>query len=64
MLDDRTSTKPRNMSIKAYRKMKLKMLDEFSIRLTAEQKAYVNSLQTEIQIDNFCITVIRNHQYH
>jgi hypothetical protein len=64
MLDDRTSTKPRNMSIKAYRKMKLKMLDEFSIRLTDEQKAYVNSLQTEIQIDNFCITVIRNHQYH
>jgi hypothetical protein len=64
MLDDKTSTKPRNMSLKAYRKMKLKMLEEFSIRLTAEQKAHVNSLQTEIQIDNFCITVIRNHQYY
>ena len=59
MLDDRTSTKPRNMSLKAYRKMKLKMLkNDFCIKLTDEELDHAESLKTEIQIDQFCIGVI------
>lgn len=50
----------KKMSLKAYRKMKLKVLKEFCIKLTDEQLAHMNALETEIQIDNFCITAIRN----
>lgn len=50
----------RKMSLKAYRKMKLRMLKEFCIKLTDEQLAHMNELKNEIQIDNFCIAVIRN----
>jgi hypothetical protein len=55
MLDDRTATTPRNVSIKQYRKMKLKMLKEFCIYLPPEEIARMNTLTTEIQIDNFCL---------
>lgn len=60
MLDDRTSTRPRNMTLKNYRKMKLQMLDDFCITLTDEELAHVNSLQTEVALDNFCISKISN----
>lgn len=50
----------RNMSLKSYRKMKLKMLKEFLISLTDEQLAHMNELKTEIAIDNFCVDLIRN----
>jgi hypothetical protein len=59
MIDDKTTTKPRNMSIKSYRKMKIKMLKEFHIYLTPEHIDRINSLQTEIAIDNFCISLIQ-----
>lgn len=59
MLDDRTSTKPRNMSFKAYKEMKLKMLKDFCIKLTDKQLEHFNELKTEIAIDNFCISAIR-----
>ena len=58
MLDDKTATKPRTMSLENYRKMKLKMLDEFCVKLTDEQINHVNMLKTEIAIDNFCISMI------
>jgi hypothetical protein len=61
MFDDKTTTKPRNMSIKSYRKMKIKMLEEFHIQLTSEQLSRINSLSTEIAIDNFCISLIQNN---
>jgi hypothetical protein len=40
--------------------MKLKMLKEFYIHLTPEQLAHMNELKTEIAIDNFCISLIRD----
>jgi 5-enolpyruvylshikimate-3-phosphate synthase len=48
------------MSIKQYRKMKLRMLKDFGIRLSDEQMNRMNKLETEIKIDNFCISLIRN----
>jgi hypothetical protein len=54
MFDD----KPRNMSLKEYRKMKLRTLKDFYIELTPEQMSYINGLKTEIEIDNFCISLI------
>lgn len=60
MLDDRNATKPRNVSFKEYKKMKRKILDDFCIKLTDEQIAHFNSLKTEIAVDNFCISMIRN----
>lgn len=50
----------KKMSLKAYRKMKLKMLKEFHILLSDAQLAHMNELKTEIQIDNFCISMIKN----
>ena len=58
MFDDRTSTKPRNMSFKEYKKMKLQMLTEFCVHLTPSEIVRFNSLETEIQVDNFCISAI------
>ena len=55
MLDDRTATRPRQMSLKEYRKMKLKMLKDFCIHLTPEEIARAHTLKTEIAIDNFCL---------
>lgn len=63
MLDDRTAFTPKKtMSLKTYRKMKLKMLSrDFCITLTQEELDHVNELTSEIAIDNFCISVINNH---
>lgn len=49
------------MSIKAYRKMKLKMLKEFYIKLTDEEMKRLNSFTREIDIDNFCISMFRKY---
>lgn len=49
----------RQMSIKEYRKMKLKMLDrDFCINLTDEEIAHAKTLTTEVQIDQFCLGII------
>ena len=50
-----------NMPIKRYRKMKLKMLKEFCITLSDEEMEYMQTLTTEIKIDNFCISMIRKY---
>ena len=61
MIDDRTATKPRSMSLKAYRKMKLKMLErDFCIPLTDEERAHANTLTSEAAIDQFCIGILNN----
>ena len=52
---------PKQMSIKAYRKMKLKMLKEFCIYLTDEEMDHIKSLTKEIEIDNFCISMFRKY---
>lgn len=61
MINDKTATQPRNMSIKSYRKMKLDMLNDFCIQLTSEEKEHFHSLTTEISIDNFCRSAIDNN---
>lgn len=62
MLDDRTATKPRNMSLKEYRKMKLKMLRrDFRITLTEKELAHAETLTTEIQIDQFCLGMMNKY---
>ena len=58
MIDDRLSTKPRNISFKAYKKLKLRMLDDFCVKLTKEQRMRFDSLKTEIEVDNFCLSRI------
>lgn len=44
----------RKMSLGSYKKQKIRMLkNEFYIQLTDEQEEYINSLQSEIAIDNY-----------
>lgn len=50
-----------NMSLKSYRKMKLKMLKEFCITLSDEEMERMNSFTREIDIDNFCISMINKY---
>ena len=49
------------MSIDDYREMKRELLDDFKIKLTAEEIAHMNGLKTEIAIDNFCISALNRH---
>ena len=61
MIDDRTATTPRNVSIKTYRKAKLIMLErDFCVKLTNEEIEHAKSLTTEASIDQFCLGVLNN----
>ena len=62
MLDDRTAARAeRKMSFSSYKKMKLKMLKrDFFIVLTDEERKHAESLQNEIQVDQFCISVLNS----
>ena len=61
MIDDRTATTPRKMSLKEYRKMKLKMLKrDFLIELTDEEVARANTLTTEAELDQFCLGILND----
>lgn len=61
MIDDKTAAKPRNMSLKSYRKMKLKMLEkDFCIKLTEEEEAHAKTLTTETQLDQFALGILNN----
>jgi len=51
----------KQLSLKAYRKMKLKMLKEFYINLSDEEVERMNSFTREIDIDNFCISMFRKY---
>ena len=51
----------RQMSLKAYRKMKLRMLKDFAIKISEEEMNHAQSLTKEIEIDNFCISMIRKY---
>ena len=51
----------KQMPIKAYRKMKMKILKEFYIRLSDEEMERMQSFTREIDIDNFCIAMIRKY---
>jgi hypothetical protein len=53
---------PKPMSLKEYRKRKIKMLKrDFMIHLTDEEIAHFNELTSEIRIDQYAITMIMNH---
>ena len=53
--------KQRKVSFNAYRKEKLRMLrKDFCLDLTPAELAHVNSLTTEIQVDQFCLGIINN----
>jgi hypothetical protein len=44
----------KKMSLGSYKKAKIRMLkNEFRIQLTEEQEEHINSLQSEIAIDNY-----------
>ena len=62
MIDDMTTTRPqKTMSIKSYRKMKIKMLEEeFLITLTEEEKEHAKTLTTETELDQFALGIINN----
>lgn len=50
----------KQVDIKTYRKMKIKMLhDDFCINLADEEKQHINNLKTEIAIDQYCRTLIK-----
>ena len=60
MINDREAARPeRKMSFKSYKKMKLKMLRrDFCIMLTDEELERAESLQSEIQVDQFCLGIL------
>lgn len=49
----------KSMSIKAYRKMKIKMLEkDFMVTLKKEEKDRINELETEAAIDRYARTIL------
>ena len=53
-----TSTKM-TMTLKQYRKLKLKILkNDFRITLTPEELAHAEALTSEVQIDQFCLGML------
>ena len=46
-------------TLKQYKKEKRKLLKEFLIYLTDEEKAYMESLENEIQVDQFCRKILK-----
>ena len=63
MIDDKHAARPeRQMSFKSYKKMKLKMLKrDFCIMLSDEELERAESLQNEIQVDQFCLGILNSH---
>ncbi len=51
----------KQLSLKQYRKMKLRMLKEFCITLTDEELKRISAMTREIDIDNFCISMFRKY---
>ena len=57
-----TSVVPKTTSIKAYRKAKLKYLSrDFKINITEEERKHAESLTTEIQIDQFVLSMLNKY---
>lgn len=62
MIDDRTAAGfTRQMSFKTYKKYKLNMLQrDFCIMLTQEELAHYKTLDTEVKVDQFCVTILND----
>lgn len=51
----------RKMSIKTYRKAKIKMLEkDFKVPLSKEEKDHFNTLETEAAIDRYARTILHS----
>lgn len=46
------------MSLKEYKKWKIKVLAQLGIELTWQQEEHIHSLEREIDIDNYCHDII------
>lgn len=51
------------MELAEYKKYKKIILKQMCIKLTADQVKHLNSLQTEIQVDNFARSLVMNYYY-
>ena len=51
----------KKLSIKSYRKMKLRMLKEFCIKLSDEEMERLFGLTREIDIDNFGVSMLQKY---
>lgn len=47
-----------NEAIKSYANKKINLLRQFHIKLSVEEKKYMKSLSTKIQIDNYAHDII------
>ena len=48
----------RGMTLKQYKKFKLKILDELFVKYTDEEKAHLESLTSEVEVDRFAHKLI------
>lgn len=54
--------KIKDNSLKAYRKFKLKILErDFRVYITDEEKQHAETLTTESQINQFCLSMINKY---
>lgn len=62
MVDDKIAAGfVRQMPFKTYKKYKLRMLQrDFCIRLTEEELAHYETLDTKTKVDQFCIAILNN----
>ena len=62
MIDDRTATRPKTTSLKAYKKMKLKMLErDLCVHPEPEEIEHLNSLQSEVAVDQCVFSLLDKH---
>ena len=61
MCNDKGATKPRNVSFKMYKQIKRQMIRDFCIHLSDEEEKRFNSIQKEIELDNFCVAMIQKY---
>ncbi len=63
MIEDKVAAGfTRQMTFKTYKKMKLRMLTkDFCLPLTETELAYAKTLTTEMQVDQFCVTMLNKY---
>ena len=50
----------RAMSLEEYKEMKLEVLSDFCIRLSEDEVKHMMGLETEVKVDQFCLSKIMN----
>lgn len=51
---------PRAMTLEEYKEMKLEVLSDFCVHLTEDELYYMSKLETEVKVDQFCLSKIMN----